>query len=150
MKPREQPKIVTMIKVANSEGKELLYRRKYQPYIHRLGWPSGKLHMDESLADAAVRELQEKTGLVGIKLEHRGLVDLEVTQGEHVISRVMVHLFSGECNKEKKLSSNERGDSVWAKMSDYRADQLMPASNEMNLLMQSKTFFFSEIQQAIS
>jgi hypothetical protein len=73
MVERLQPHILTMSKVTDPQGNTLLFRRGFQPYIHLLGFPLGKIHMEESVQAAAERELREKTGLEGSMLTQRGI-----------------------------------------------------------------------------
>ena len=46
----------------------LLIRRKFAPYKDLWAFPGGFINMDETLEQAAARELEEETGLTGIEL----------------------------------------------------------------------------------
>ncbi len=47
----------------------LLIQRKHEPFAGKWALPGGFMDMDETLEEAAVRELKEETGLQGIPLE---------------------------------------------------------------------------------
>ena len=54
----------------NNDGWEvLLIRRKNNPFKEMWALPGGFVEMDETLEEGVVRELEEETGLTGIKLE---------------------------------------------------------------------------------
>lgn len=73
MRPRTQPKIITMLLVQDGYGKILLQKRTKQPYINTWTLPYGKLHIDDtSVIDAARREATEKLAFTPHKLRHVG------------------------------------------------------------------------------
>ena len=47
----------------------LLIERKHTPYEGMWALPGGFLEMDETLEEAALRELQEETGIFGVELK---------------------------------------------------------------------------------
>jgi len=54
----------------NNDGWEvLLIRRKNNPFKEMWALPGGFVDMDETLEEGVVRELEEETGLTGIKLK---------------------------------------------------------------------------------
>ncbi len=145
MKPRKQPKIITTVFLEDHQGKVLLFRRNYQPYIHRLGPPSGKLHLEETMLEAARRELYEKTGVTVVPIKHRGLVNLEVRQQGYVISHVMAHIFSGRVVTPPNAGRSSRGECSWAKLSTYTRAELMPATRKIHKLLNNQAFFYEEM-----
>lgn len=73
VRPRTQPKIITMLLVQDGYGKVLLQKRSKQPYINTWTLPYGKLHIDdESVLAAARREANEKLFFDPRKLRHVG------------------------------------------------------------------------------
>ncbi len=54
---------VVLFKKVNGEWKILLVQRKHPPYKHMWALPGGFVNMDETLEDAAVRELKEETNI---------------------------------------------------------------------------------------
>lgn len=66
---------VVILKTNNSPLKVLLVKRGNNPYKGGFALPGGFPEMDELLADAAKRELEEETGLTGIELRQLATFD---------------------------------------------------------------------------
>lgn len=49
--------------------KVLLIQRQLEPYVHRWAFPGGFVHIDETCEQAALRELQEESGIDNVYLE---------------------------------------------------------------------------------
>jgi len=60
---------IVVIKPTDNQREVLLIERKHPPFEGMWALPGGFLDMDETLEDAALRELQEETGITGIELE---------------------------------------------------------------------------------
>jgi len=92
---RQQPKIVTMLVVQNSDGDTLLQRRTKQPYIDMWTLPNGKFHIDDkSLLAAAKREASEKLKLEDQEMTHAGDCYVRVHHGETTMTVTLVHVFT--------------------------------------------------------
>jgi ADP-ribose pyrophosphatase YjhB (NUDIX family) len=145
---RLQPHIVTAIDLTTPDGKTLLFKRNFQPYIHLSGFPLGKVHYDEHIKDAAARELQEKTGLTGIPLTHRGMVYIDAQQEGQTISKVLYHVFHGDVPAElTPTTPPDRGECLWVNHNTMAPEALMPGFLQVKqLLAGDDALFFDELQ----
>jgi ADP-ribose pyrophosphatase YjhB (NUDIX family) len=109
---RIQPKIVTLVICKNKRGEYLLYRRGKQPFLGKVGFPYGKIHMGERVLEAAERELQEKTGL-SAPLVYRGDVYITVHDEEDLVTQMLCHVFSGTEPKGDLLVRSPIGSCYW-------------------------------------
>ncbi len=92
---RNQPKIVTMFVIQNSEGDILLQRRTKQPFIDSWNLPNGKLHNDDANVHmAARREAREKLGVVDQEMRHAGDCYIRVTQNGEQVILTLAHVFA--------------------------------------------------------
>lgn len=153
MAVRMQPHIVTTLRVTNRAGQTALFRHAFQPYFGIVGYPQGRIHYGESVAQAAARELQEKTGLSGVALKHRGIVYVTGRYEAEDISRILCHVFSGEVQGTPELSCTDttKGSSFWGSPYDYTATAHMPGFNEITALLarEENNLFFDEITAAM-
>ncbi len=127
--PRIQPKIVTLLACQNDAGGWLLYRRGRQPFHGLLGFPYGKIHLGETIQEAAERELKEKTGLVA-DLAHAGDAYLTVFQRDEIISQMFCHIFVGSNATGIVMEKSEIGECSWQSI-DKLGDDYMPGFREI-------------------
>ena len=87
-KTRSQPKLITVLFVVNDKGHILLRPKQRQPFKETLSLPSGKIHLDETIFEAAQREFREKVNdhFIINNLEHIGTAHFTIRQDEFVIS----------------------------------------------------------------
>jgi ADP-ribose pyrophosphatase YjhB (NUDIX family) len=153
MVDRLQPHILTVIDITNDSGQTLLFKRGFQPYIHTYSFPLGKTHMDETVEEAAVRELQEKTGLTGIPLTQRGIAYTHITQQDVTITKSLCHVFSGTIKGTPPVETPaHRGLVLWADALAFTPEQMMPGFLEIKQLLaaQRPGLFFAEFSFALN
>ncbi|HVE80646.1 MAG TPA: NUDIX domain-containing protein [Candidatus Dormibacteraeota bacterium] len=148
-KPRLQPRIVTLIVCQNEEGQWLMFRRRRQPLYGQVGFPYGKLHIGESVKEAAERELKEKTGL-SVALTHRGDGYISICEEGEPVSQILFHLFYGQSPSGKLKARVKAGESFWADIADIKDDKLIVSVPDLIYLLAQNPSqrFFAELNYA--
>ncbi|HET6622515.1 MAG TPA: NUDIX domain-containing protein [Candidatus Saccharimonadales bacterium] len=143
---RNQPKIITMLVIQNSNGDVLLLRRDKQPYIDTWTLPYGKLHLDDaSIKAAAEREVYEKLGLKGQDLSHAGDCYIRVKSDGQILSSTLAHVFSFN-NDDIDISERLQ----WFRPHKLDNLDLAPAVQEiMSRTFFRDPYFFEEFEEAI-
>lgn len=145
---RTQPHIVVAPLITNGNGQDLLYKHSFQPYLNLYGPPQGRLdYYDENIAKGAARELKEKTGLSDVPMRHRGIVYVTANKGEARITKMLIHVFSGEVEGVPELSKPTiKGSSLWGNADKFTVKQCMPGYKQIRkLLNENDELFFEEI-----
>lgn len=144
--PRMQPRIVTLMAVRRPDGKLLMYRRRKQPLINMIGFPYGKIHLGETIKEAAEGELREKTGL-SAQLKHIGDGYANTFENNEPISQIMFHLFIGNNPSGELRKDSSAGESIWLDESELDREDIMP--NVIHILSHVNkydgSFFFTEL-----
>jgi ADP-ribose pyrophosphatase YjhB (NUDIX family) len=112
LKPRKAPKIICILAIRSPSGQWLLARRKYQPYIGRHMFVSGKRHLGESPEAHAHRELHEKLNF-DLALTQRGLADVRIYRGQDLITHVTAHVYTGQTGDDELPPPTHQFDYVW-------------------------------------
>lgn len=145
---RKQAHIVTSICVTNDAGQTILFKHGFHPYLGLFGFPQGRVHYDEHIAEAAQRELFEKTGLDDIELVHRGSAYIHTTKEGVDISKLLAHVFTGTVKSTPELASSDKqkGTSSWGDATKLAAGECMPGFKHiLKLLGANQSLFFAEI-----
>jgi 8-oxo-dGTP diphosphatase len=101
------------------EGRVLIGERLVEPAKGLFTFPGGRVEMGETLAEAALRELEEE---VGVKAEIVGFIDHVETvvrgkDGEPTFHAV-VCAFAARWVSGEAQSSSEIGQTIWARPED--------------------------------
>jgi 8-oxo-dGTP diphosphatase len=89
----------------------LLIRRGADPFKGRWAFPGGFVDQDESLEDAAARELKEETGLEGVTFEQLGAFgDPGRDPRGHTVSIAYLAVLEGE---HKAVAADDAEDAAW-------------------------------------
>ena len=95
----------------------LLIRRALEPFAGRWALPGGFVHLDETLEDAALRELQEETGLDKVFLEQLYTFgDLDRDPRERVVTVAYYALVKLSDHKVK--AATDATDAAWFAITD--------------------------------
>lgn len=138
---RTQPKIITMLVSQNQEGAVQMWQKQKQPFIGAWTLPNGKMHVtDESVTAAALREAAEKVDIVPSAIQHVGACSIRAFIDGHLVSYVLVHVFTAELDDDQSLHENTR----WCNYEQRQALHLAPATELIIQKVQSSTSFFFE------
>ena len=143
---RQQPKIVTMFVIQNSDGDILLQRRNKQPYIDQWSLPHGQLRIEDvSLMDAAKREATEKLNVNNQDVVHAGDCYIRVHYGRDAVISTFVHVFTFN---HDDIEINDQ--IIWARPHKLHTMDLAPGIS----VIIARTFFrdpfyFEEFKQTI-
>jgi 8-oxo-dGTP diphosphatase len=95
----------------------LLIRRGLEPFAGRWALPGGFVHLDETLEDAALRELEEETGLRKVYLEQLYTFgDLDRDPRERVVTVAYYALV--KLSDHKVRAATDAADAAWFSLGD--------------------------------
>ncbi len=143
---RVMPSTISVVALRALDGEWCLYRRKRQPYIDALGFPSGKIHLGDALRDAAYRELDEKCGYTSdeVELTHKGVFNLVEIEPDHLRSHIIGFVWFGEV-KEKRVFDNHAGETFWGDWHKENYAEFIPGFKEIIDGLASDDFFHFEL-----
>ena len=114
----------------NAEGYSvLLIERKHAPFAGSWALPGGFLNMDETLEEAALRELQEETGITGIALQQFHTFSKVNRDPRH---RTITTVFIGFANENTPVP--QAGDDA-AKAQWFNLESLPPLAFDHGLVI---------------
>lgn len=118
---RSQQKILVEVALQNTDGDWLLFERSREPYRGLIGFPAGRRHAGESLHEAAVRDIYEKTG-ISVELRFTGTLSFSVFQGTELYNFVETHIYAGTTN-ENVTKESVLGQPCWKRLDESNLKQ---------------------------
>lgn len=96
---RVGPKVITYT-ILHDDSQYFLQRKAKEPYIDLLNFIGGKVHINESSKDAAIREVSEKVGTRLETVTPRGVAEVRISQKGTLVSHVIAYIFSAQVNAQ--------------------------------------------------
>lgn len=123
------PLTISMIYTTNTDGEVLLIRRRMQPFKYWCGVPSGLIHQNETLLEAARRELYEKTTIKASgALKSAGVLDFRYVDEDsndtffHAVAFIYKYKYRGDSTVLDGLET-KYGKLRWSTLS---AEDILP------------------------
>ena len=145
-KTRSQPKLITVLFLANNDGELLLVPKVRQPFMDTLNLPSGKIHLEETIAEAAAREFEEKLphSIELNSLDHFGVSHITIKQDDFVVSDYIALLMRGTIDITGELPPG----SMLVNPVATQGLKLMPSVSELLEAYLSQCVFSENVVQA--
>ncbi len=89
---RLMPKVITYTLLSDNDT-ILLQEKPKQPYMGLLNMIGGKLHQGETAAEAAVREVHEKTGNIITLPQLAGVFEILIYNGTDLLTHAVAYIF---------------------------------------------------------
>lgn len=103
-----QPKIIVIIALRNINGEYAILERLHQPFLGYKGFPSGKLHYGESLAEAAKRVMEEKTQIKDTGLLRIGTFIMRFKKENEIVNHIIGYVFSGKLKTNEPIKASSK------------------------------------------
>lgn len=142
-----QPKVITMLIIQDGYGKVLMYQKKRQPFINKWTVPLGRVHnTDESIEQAAKREIAEKIGNTHTEVSHVGDAYIRVAHEGEILISTLAHVFYGQVEE----LSNQHGDWEWVGLRALSQRVTAPAIQQIvSRVMFRDPYFFEEYTEEL-
>jgi 8-oxo-dGTP diphosphatase len=89
------PKVITYTLLTSGDSIVLQQKQK-EPYMHLYNMIGGKVHEGETTQEAAMREVQEKTGLVITDPQHKGIYEILAYTDDAIFTHAIAYVFTAE------------------------------------------------------
>lgn len=148
---RSGPLTYTLIFLRSKQGRWLVLTRQQYPFIGMYACISGKLHMDETLEQAAARELEDfGSGQLKIKLQYKGYVSVMVTQTNGEKAHITGPVWFGNNVEEIDLPDVRQGSLMWANWEKLDYNQFIPGWKEIVAMIESDMPTFLDLSFSVN
>lgn len=141
LKPRKQPKIISIMVVKSPAGQLLMAQRNYQPYIGQYMFVSGKQHLGEGPEAHVKRELREKLAL-DVPARRRGLSDIRIYREENIITHVTAHIYESVTTDDTLPEDTHQFAFSWVDPGDTKLPMLAGTREIIEKLTHEIDLFF--------
>ncbi len=127
------PLTYSLIFARSNKGNWLILKRNKQPYINLLGCLSGKVHMEETLTDAAKREWDTSyNSKTNPEMIYKGMVSVLLRDNERVLTHITGPVwFIDNLNEDWQEYEAPNGTLLWADWTKIPYDQFIPGWKEI-------------------
>ena len=108
----------------------LLLKRKKRPYQGYWGMPGGKLHLEESIEECALREVKEETGL-DCSFSHIAAIVHERVKEKEIFKHAFVLFFVVVKAKTAQIKESEEGRLEWFPLKSLQLGRIIPSDYHM-------------------
>jgi 8-oxo-dGTP diphosphatase len=121
---------IILLKRNENQYVVLLIERKHPPFEGMWALPGGFLNMDETLEEAALRELHEETGISGVELEQFHTFSQVNRDPRH---RTVTTVFIGFADKAtlKPLAGDDASKADW-----FKLDEIPPLAFDHSMVIE--------------
>ncbi len=106
--------------------KILFIKRNKRPYQGYWGVPGGKLHLEESIEECALREVKEETGL-DCTFSHIAAIVHERVKEKDVYKHAFLLFFVVLKPKTDKIKESEEGKLEWFPLKTLQPERIVPS-----------------------
>ncbi len=147
---RIAPLSYTLIFAKSEDNKWLVLKRYKQPYIFKLGCLSGKIHLGETVSEAARREWFDFMESRDVELVYRGYVSVLINDDQGIITHITGPVWfvdNVKRNWNEKLSRH--GQLSWVDWSELDYLQFIPGWKEIVEKIESEDSFMLDLSFTI-
>ncbi len=143
-RPPLQPKIVLLMLAQNEAGETLLFQRNRHPLINKIGLPYGKLHSNETIYEAAARELRKKTGYEA-SFNYHSSGTMKIHEDGELTSYILYIIITLSDLKGEIREMATGGKPFWAQAEDVDPTLLIPSVKDVIRIAADGAGHFEEI-----